>query len=108
MSKKDKKDTFINKKIIWIIFWLSLTLLRDACKIRRSDTVREGGSIMNTGKSHEYKQPQIFSNNDPLGIRKVVLGGRPPSLHLEAKIAYKQWVNHNGNGKVSADGSKPS
>ena len=38
----------------------------------------------------------IIHNDDPLGLRKVVLGGAPPSLEVEAEIALRQWKIKSG------------
>ena len=35
----------------------------------------------------------ILPNDDPLGIRKVVLGGASPSLQVEAEIAVRQYFS---------------
>jgi len=38
----------------------------------------------------------IVHNDDPLGLRKIVLGGAPPSLEVEAEIALRQWAIEDG------------
>ena len=38
----------------------------------------------------------IIRDDDPLGLRKVVLGGAPPSLEVEAEIALRQWKIESG------------
>ena len=36
------------------------------------------------------KTKLILSNDDPFGIKKIVLGGAPPSLEVEAEIVVRQ------------------
>ena len=63
---------------------------------------------MEVYKVSDSELQETYSPNDPLGIRNVVLGGQPTSLHLEAQIAYKQWLSQNGQRKDEACGGKSS
>ena len=61
------------------------------------------GETMHDDETTSSGKRFIFSNDDPLGIKKITLGGDPPSLQVEARIATRQWANRNGSadqGKV--------
>ena len=57
---------------------------------------------MSQTKPTVSKNLSNVSSNDPLGIKGIALGGAPPSLHVEAKIAASHWQSRiSGKSKVS-------
>ena len=61
------------------------------------------GNTMNERNSTESVNNGIYPCSDPLGIKKIVLGGAPPSLHVEAQIAKRQWGNNGFKGETTAN-----
>jgi len=51
---------------------------------------------MTESKKCNFNKPLILPNSDPLGIKNITLGGAPPSLYVEAKIAERQCEKKNG------------
>ena len=54
---------------------------------------------MSTKEERGESKVFLASNEDPLGIKNVRLGGAGPSLKVEAEIVFRQWASQNGNGK---------
>ncbi len=55
------------------------------------------GKAMHDNETINSGDRFFLSNDDPLGIKKITLGGDPPSLQVEARIATRQWANRSGS-----------
>ena len=55
------------------------------------------GRPMGERKHGCVEEPETISGQDPLGVRRTMLGGDPHSLFVEARIAARQWAAKNGH-----------
>ena len=56
-------------------------------------------------KSSNKMADDYKANGDPLEVRQVRLGGAPPSLSVEARLAVRNWASKEGSScAVKVDG----
>lgn len=49
----------------------------------------------------------VIPGRDPLGLKGITLGGDAPSLHVEARIAIRQWDAKNSSSVKMKKNDRP-